>query len=97
MQVDQPCHRVPVGIGECPCVTPGGRYWLSNAGMFISQYDKLALQGVTHELQQELGLSTLDPRLVGDLAGNGFSMTVANAVLLSALAVWADRYLNLLV
>ena len=95
MQMDQSCHRLPIGIGECPCVTPGGLYWVSNAGMLISQYDKLALQGTTRELQKELGLDNLNPKLVGDLAGNGFSLHVVNAVLLGAMAIWAERYMNL--
>ena len=91
MQICQSCSRVPTARGECPCVTPRGEYWVSNAGVFLTAYDKLALQGVTHHMQEQLGLDKLKPNLVGDLAGNAFSMSVINAVVLGAMASWAER------
>ena len=92
MQVDQACSRMPRAIGECPCVTPKGKYWMTNAGYLISEYDKLALQGVTSKIQKAKGLDLLAPKLVGDLAGNAFSLPVCNAVLLGALASHANRH-----
>ena len=40
-------------------------------------------------------LNNLKPVFVGDLAGNGFSLPVANAVLLGAMSIWAEKYLNM--
>ena len=91
LMIDQACKRIPSSVGACPCVTPGGQYWISNAGVLLTEYDKLAAQGVTHAIQAEMGLDKQDHRLVGDMAGNAFSLSVINAVILGALGSWATR------
>ena len=92
MQVDQSCDRMPCCDAVCPCVTPRGEYWVTNAGYLLTGYDKLALQGVTHDIQKAKGLYMLKPKLVGDMAGNAFSLPVCNAVLSGALASYANRH-----
>ena len=91
MQVDQACSRMPCGYDVCPCITPKGKYWVTNSGYLIAEHDKLALQGVTSDIQKAKGFDMLEPKLVGDMAGNAFSLPVCNAVLLGSLASYANR------
>ena len=72
-----------------PCITPGGRYWVSvqGKGRLLSHTELARLQGLCASSLRKCVPQDLSGRLVQDLVGNAFPAPVIGAVLLASLGV----------
>ena len=70
----------------CPCLVPNSRLFRVNAGQFLGPLQVLGLQGIwTRDFPGLENFALTKPRLLRDIAGNAFTSTVAQAVILSCL------------
>jgi len=85
--LDQSAGRVPFCKAMSPCVTPGGRLWVTGSSpRLLSALETLALQGLGPAESQQFNLDSCPPRLLRSLSGNSFSAHVALAALMAGLA-----------
>lgn len=85
--LDQSAGRVPFCKAMSPCVTPGGRLWVTGSSpRLLSALETLALQGLGPAEPQQFHLDSCPPRLLRSLSGNSFSAHVALAALMAGLA-----------
>ena len=70
----------------CPCLVPNSRLFRVNTGQFLGPLQVLGLQGIwTRDFPRLENFALTKPRLLRDIAGNAFTSTVAQAVILSCL------------
>ena len=86
IQLDQSLSRSPMRYMECPCVIPKGVYIFN--GKILSGAQLLLLQGFSKDVQCSMGLPDCTDAMQKDVAGNGFSLTVASAAVLALVKAW---------
>lgn len=90
LALDQSAGRVPFCKNMSPCVTPGGRLWVTGSSAtgprLLSALETLRLQGLGPAEAQQFKLDSCPPRLLRSLSGNSFSAHVALAALMAGLA-----------
>lgn len=67
-----------------PCILPGN-LWHTTRRRFVLGREKLRLQGIFEEDLPDGGFDCVSEKVLGDMAGNAFSATVAAANLLTAM------------
>lgn len=91
IQVDQSIERSNVRAQRslCPCVTPHGKFYVTDRKCILSSVAHLALQGIGPvETARYKVHEVLSERQAKNMAGNAFAATVCAASLLSFLSVW---------
>ena len=91
IQVDQSIKRSNVRVQRslCPCVTPHGKFYVTDRKCILSSVAHLALQGIgPMEAARYKVHEVLSERQAKHMAGNAFAATVCAASLLSLLSVW---------
>lgn len=85
IQVDQSGHRMRHTIGVTPCIVPKGLYVCTKSRSLLSGESMAALQGISRRELEAYKLCELSDRMLGNIAGNAFTASVATVFLIACV------------